>query len=57
VLGLDRARKYGRKLGRPNVIVDREKVRHHEKKGKSLRSIAEALGFGKDTVNAVLKPA
>jgi DNA invertase Pin-like site-specific DNA recombinase len=53
VMGLARAKKQGKRLGRPNVIVDREKVRNMRKSGHSLRAIADALGVSKDTVRSL----
>jgi len=54
VMGLERARKQGKQLGRPKIIVDREKVIRLREEGLSLRKIAEKLGIGKDSVNAIL---
>jgi DNA invertase Pin-like site-specific DNA recombinase len=54
VMGLDRARKQGKVLGRPRVIVSREKVIQLRQQGLSLRRIAEKLGIGKDSVNAIV---
>src|SRR5579884_636952 len=54
VMGLDRAKRQGKQLGRPKVIVDREKVRAMRKEGRSLRKIAAALKVGKDTVSTIL---
>jgi DNA invertase Pin-like site-specific DNA recombinase len=54
VMGLDRAKKQGKRLGRPRVIVDREKVLRLREEGMSLRKIADTLRIGKDTVNTIL---
>ena len=54
MMGLERARKQGKQLGRPKIIVDREKVVRLREEGLSLRKIAEKLGIGKDCVNAIL---
>jgi len=54
MMGLERARKQGKQLGRPKTIVDREKVIRLREEGLSLRKIAEKLGIGKDSVNAIL---
>src|SRR5689334_26770 len=43
--GLARARKQGKTLGRPKVIVDREKVRQLRAQGNSVRTIAAQLGL------------
>src|SRR5215813_5877043 len=52
VMGLDRARKQKKTLGRPRRIFDRSKALTLRHQGKSLREIATALGVGKDTVRA-----
>jgi DNA invertase Pin-like site-specific DNA recombinase len=57
VMGLDRARKEGKQLGRPNVIVDRERLLTLRGEGHSLRKIADLVGINKDTVQALLKRA
>lgn len=54
VMGLDRARKQGKQLGRPTLIVDRGKVIYLRENGLSLRQIAEKLGIGKDSVSGIL---
>jgi len=40
---LKRARKEGKVLGRPKVVVDREKVRTLQSQGNSVRAIASRL--------------
>jgi len=52
-MGLDRARKQKKTLGRPRRIFDRSKAVALHRQGKSLRAIATGLGIGKDTVRAV----
>jgi DNA invertase Pin-like site-specific DNA recombinase len=52
--GLQRAKKEGKTLGRPKVIVDREKVRDLHGKGNSVRTIAAQLGLTKSTVHAIV---
>src|SRR5262245_19934995 len=51
-MGLDRARKQKKTLGRPRRIFDRGKALTLRHQGKSLREIATELGVGKDTVRA-----
>jgi DNA invertase Pin-like site-specific DNA recombinase len=52
--GLHRARKEGKQLGRPKIIVDRERVRTLYAAGSSVRSIAAELGLRKSTVYNIL---
>lgn len=53
-MGLNRARKQGKQLGRPKVVVDREKVRDLHKAGASVRTIAAQLGLTKSTVHSIV---
>jgi DNA invertase Pin-like site-specific DNA recombinase len=53
-MGLKRARKEGKTLGRPRVVVDREKVRMMHKQGSSVRAIAAQLGLTKSTVHGIV---
>jgi DNA invertase Pin-like site-specific DNA recombinase len=53
-MGLNRARKQGKQLGRPKVIVDREKVRQLHNEGSSVRTIAAQLGLTKSTVHSIV---
>jgi DNA invertase Pin-like site-specific DNA recombinase len=53
-MGLDRARKERKVLGRPRRIFDRAKAVKLQAEGKSLRQIADVLKVGKDTVRAAL---
>ena len=53
--GLSRARREGKTLGRPRVIVDREKVRGLADEGLSLRAIASRLRLTKSTVHNLLQ--
>src|SRR5262245_56339909 len=55
VMGLDRARKQKKTLGRPPRIFDRSKALILRHQGKSLREIATELGIGKDTVRAAFQ--
>src|SRR5215510_12586385 len=50
VMGLDRAKRQGKKLGRPRTLVDREKVAALRAKGLSLRQIALELNVSKDKI-------
>jgi|ERR1051325_4945986 DNA invertase Pin-like site-specific DNA recombinase len=53
--GVDRARRQNKRLGRPRVIVDREKVRRWiEEDGRSVKSVAKDLGIGRATVDRIL---
>jgi len=52
--GLARARKQGKQLGRPKVIVDRERVRQLQKQGHSVRAIASQLHLSKSTVHSIV---
>jgi DNA invertase Pin-like site-specific DNA recombinase len=53
-MGLKRARKEGKVLGRPKVIVDREKVRVLHGQGNSVRAIAAQFGLSKSTVHSIV---
>jgi DNA invertase Pin-like site-specific DNA recombinase len=50
MMGLDRAKRQGKKLGRPRTLVDREKAVQLRAKGLSLRQIAAELNVSKDKV-------
>ena len=52
--GLDRARKQGKQLGRPMVIVDRERVRELHRAGKSIRTIAAEMNLNRGTVYNIM---
>jgi len=53
MMGLDRANRQGKKLGRPKKLVDREQVATLRAKGLSLRQIAIELRVSKDKVARV----
>ena len=53
-LGLYRARKEGKQLGRPKVIVDRNTVKELYKAGNSVRTIAQEMGLTKSTVHNIV---
>jgi putative DNA-invertase from lambdoid prophage Rac len=50
LMGLDRAKRQGKRLGRPRTLVDRERVSRLRKEGLSLRQIAMKLDVSKDKV-------
>lgn len=56
IVGMARARKEGKQIGRRNKIIDREKVRTVYAETGSLRKTAEACGIGKDLVSSIIKP-
>jgi DNA invertase Pin-like site-specific DNA recombinase len=49
MMGLDRAKKQGRQLGRPRVEVDSARVAALRRLGRSWSEIATELGIGKGT--------
>ncbi|MDA2927571.1 recombinase family protein [Acidobacteria bacterium AH-259-G07] len=53
--GLRRARENGKKLGRPRVAVDVERVLEMRSKGISLREISIEVGVSKSTVLNILE--
>lgn len=53
--GLARARKQGKQLGRPKVIVDRQKVRVLHNEGRSIRAIADLMGINRGTVHNIVR--
>lgn len=54
VAGLNRARAEGKRLGRPPVVVDRQKVLELREQGMPLWSIAKTLGTSKASVGRIL---
>jgi DNA invertase Pin-like site-specific DNA recombinase len=52
--GVDRARRQGKRFGRPVVIVDREKVAMMKAAGQSIKSIAAECGIARATVRSIL---
>ncbi len=52
--GLRRAKENGKKLGRPSLQVDVEKVLQMRAEGLSLRAIAKASGISRTTVSDLL---
>jgi DNA invertase Pin-like site-specific DNA recombinase len=55
--GLARARRQGKKLGRPTGIVNKNRIEHLAAEGLSQRKIAAKLGYSKGTVQRVLEAA
>jgi DNA invertase Pin-like site-specific DNA recombinase len=53
-MGLQRARKQGKQLGRPKIIVDRETVRKLYAAGNSVRTLAAEMGLSKSMVHSVV---
>jgi DNA invertase Pin-like site-specific DNA recombinase len=56
MMGLDRARRQGKRLGRPRRLRDLERLAALHARGFSLRQIAVMLDLSKDTVARVCKP-
>jgi len=54
VMGIQRAKKEGKQLGRPRVYVDLAKAHRLQERGLSLRGIAKRLGVSRAVVTAVL---
>ena len=52
--GVDRARRQGKRFGRPTVIVDREKVAAMKATGQSIKAIARECGIARATVRSIL---
>jgi DNA invertase Pin-like site-specific DNA recombinase len=55
MMGLERAKREGKKLGRPRRLLDRERVAALRAHGFSIRQIAITLNLSKDTVARVCK--
>jgi len=56
LMGLDRARKQGKKLGRPaGTKADLLNIHKLKAKGESVRAIADQLGISKSTISRVLQ--
>jgi DNA invertase Pin-like site-specific DNA recombinase len=53
-MGLDRAKKEGKILGRPKIVIDRKTVRELYKAGNSVRRIAAEMGLTKSTVHNIV---
>jgi DNA invertase Pin-like site-specific DNA recombinase len=52
--GVNRARRQGKRFGRPTVIVDRHKMAEMKATGRSIKSIAEECGIARATVRSIL---
>jgi DNA invertase Pin-like site-specific DNA recombinase len=55
VMGLERAKRQGKVLGRPKALVDRDKIAQLRTKGLSLRQIASELMVSKDKAARILR--
>jgi len=53
--GIDRARRAGKRIGRPARVYDRVRIREMHRGGMSLRSIGQKLGISFMTVSRALK--
>lgn len=53
--GLDRARAQGKSLGRPGLVVDREKVVELRRQGLPFWEIGQQLGISKSSVGRILE--
>jgi DNA invertase Pin-like site-specific DNA recombinase len=53
--GVDRAKKQGKKLGRPRVLVDEQRILDLIKGGSSVRAAAKAVGVGRRTVDRIVE--
>jgi len=53
--GLRNARAKGRKLGRPRMVVDAARIACLRAQGRSVREIAEELGYSRSLVHKTLK--
>jgi DNA invertase Pin-like site-specific DNA recombinase len=52
--GLETARAKGKKLGRPRVIVDAARINRLRSQGRTLREIADELGYSRGLVHKTL---
>lgn len=52
--GLERARKQGKKLGRPKSRIDKEKALKLRREGSSIRRISQLMGIPRSTVSDLL---
>jgi len=55
VAGLRRAKREGKRLGRPKVIIDREKLKAAHARGLSLRQIGEEFGISRTLAMNLLR--
>jgi DNA invertase Pin-like site-specific DNA recombinase len=52
--GVDRARRQGKRFGRPAVIVDRHRLAQMKAAGTSIKAIAKECGIARATVRSIL---
>ncbi len=52
--GVDRARRQGKKLGRPRALVDEERVRRSVTSGHPIAAVAREAGISRGTVRAIM---
>jgi DNA invertase Pin-like site-specific DNA recombinase len=52
--GVDRARRQGKRFGRPTVIIDREKVAPMKAAGRSIKAIVTECRISRATVRRTL---
>jgi putative DNA-invertase from lambdoid prophage Rac len=52
--GLDRARMLGKKLGRPEVIVSKDRIAAYRQEGSTYRRIADTLGVSVGKVHSIV---
>ena len=55
IMGLDRAKRQGKRLGRPKTIVSEERIQRLSLDGLSLRKIAERVGISHTKVAEILR--
>ena len=55
--GLDRARRQGKKLGRREVIVSKDRIAQYRSEGKSMRWIANTLSVSVGKVHSIVAAA
>jgi DNA invertase Pin-like site-specific DNA recombinase len=53
--GLRNARAKGKRLGRPHVVVDRASIDRLRSQGRSVREIADELGYFRSLVHETLR--
>lgn len=56
VAGLNRARREGKRLGRPRVLIDLSRARRLRAEGRSLVDVAKVLGVSKSVLGRALGP-
>jgi len=52
--GVDRAKRQGTRLGRPSVLVDKDKIREQASAGLSVSQIAKQAGIARSTVRTIV---